>query len=475
MLFRKFKRVFSRTLYKDQMILTGKMDFAKDFIHDTRGDLYPIITASPDCQEMIRENMWQIISGETERMFCRFIPYLTCEMRAETGENAFAGFGYHFNGTAIRIMITAADILFHAEGEEEQRIPLPSGTDTVKQWLVTCRPGAFDVYLRKNGKAEFLGTFHSESAGNIQAYEVYSDGFVTALGGNGVTIHQVSAGVDNGVSTADIRAIRYEDGTPMVENGRIFFTVSLRMEEQQYQGIYAWVPGTADFTLTGVLFYDAGDGIRANDVAASILYHRTEKQWLLWVCSFSHGHIPGHSAFTGDPRYGVNVIDITLMPPMSADDPTTAFLGKAGDEDPDFVYDPVTGKWHMAICRIAPETTSYRYYFYESDSPFTGYHYIGRGEPGAETGGSFVTINGERCFICGNDFEKRSDYRIYRKDGMETPVFDFPDGGFRGWGTILPVKQGSRCHYYWLTFDRHKGSNYNWSYGNLYCFEGELQ
>ncbi|MBR2434861.1 MAG: hypothetical protein IKB22_05255, partial [Lentisphaeria bacterium] len=118
---------------------------------------------------------------------------------------------------------------------------------------------------------------------------------------------------------------------------------------------------------------------------------------------------------------------------------------------------------------------SYRYYFYESDSPFTGYHYIGRGEPGAETGGSFVTINGERCFICGNDFEKRSDYRIYRKDGMETPVFDFPDGGFRGWGTILPVKQGSRCHYYWLTFDRHKGSNYNWSYGNLYCFEGELQ
>jgi hypothetical protein len=25
--------------------------------------------------------------------------------------------------------------------------------------------------------------------------------------------------------------------------------------------------------------------------------------------------------------------------------------------------------------------------------------------------------------------------------------------------------------YYWMTFDRHKGSDYNWSYGNLYCFE----
>ena len=55
---------------------------------------------------------------------------------------------------------------------------------------------------------------------------------------------------------------------------------------------------------------------------------------------------------------------------------------------------------------------------------------------------------------------------------MTEAKFNFPDGGFRGWGTVIPVKQGTRTRYYWLTFDRHRGSDYNWSYGNLYCFEG---
>ena len=287
-------------------------------------------------------------------------------------------------------------------------------------------------------------------------------------------IRHVSGGVDNGISTADIRPIRYEDGTPIMENGRIFFTVTIRVEEEGYQGIYSWVPGTADFMFTGALFYDAGDGMWGNDVAASILYHREEKKWLLWVCSFCHDHILGHSSFEGDPRYGVNVIDITLMKPMTSAVSTTDFAGKSGDEDPDFVYDPIRKKWLMAICRLAPETNEYCYYFYESESPFAGYRFLRRNTDGAETGGSFVMINGERCFICGNSFTKRSDYRIYRESGMETPTFDFADGGFRGWGTLVPVKQGSRTRYYWVTFDRHNGSGYNWSYGNLYCFEADL-
>ena len=93
------------------------------------------------------------------------------------------------------------------------------------------------------------------------------------------------------------------------------------------------------------------------------------------------------------------------------------------------------------------------------------------GRPGEETGGSFVKIENELHFICGNSFSTRSDYRIYRKDGMHNAHFYFDDGGFRGWGTVIPVHQGSRTRYYWLTFDRHNGSDYNWSYGNFYCFE----
>ena len=66
-------------------------------------------------------------------------------------------------------------------------------------------------------------------------------------------------------------------------------------------------------------------------------------------------------------------------------------------------------------------------------------------------------------------------YPIMSKSGMQTAKFNYPDGGFRGWGTVVPVKLGSRTRYFWLTFDRHNGSSYNWSYGNLYCFEAKYR
>jgi len=153
------------------------------------------------------------------------------------------------------------------------------------------------------------------------------------------------------------------------------------------------------------------------------------------------------------------------------DAPIGTFAGFEGDEDPDFFFDAERKKWLMAICRLDPSSRKYRYVFFESDDAFEGYTCIGMGQPGEETGGSFVKIDGELHFVCGNSFSAASDYRIYRKDGMHKAHFDFPDGGFRGWGTVIPVRQGSRMRYYWLTFDRHNGSGYNWSYGNFYCFE----
>ena len=81
----------------------------------------------------------------------------------------------------------------------------------------------------------------------------------------------------------------------------------------------------------------------------------------------------------------------------------------------------------------------------------------------------------KRIFACGNSFNLRANYRIYDIPDLshftEIP-FDYDDGGFRGWGTIVPIPLGTRTRYFHLTFDRHNGSDYNWSYGNLYCFEG---
>ena len=51
-------------------------------------------------------------------------------------------------------------------------------------------------------------------------------------------------------------------------------------------------------------------------------------------------------------------------------------------------------------------------------------------------------------------------------------TFDRDDGGFRGWGSLVFLPMGTRTRVFHLTFDRHKATDYNWSYGNLYCFEG---
>ena len=293
-----------------------------------------------------------------------------------------------------------------------------------------------------------------------------------SVSGN-VTVNSVYSYLDSGVAIADMRPIKYENGDVLFENGKIYFSASLRLQAGCCQGVFSWIPGTAQLELTGAMFYDCGDGRWRGYVAPSILYHREKKEWYVWVSAFEYTHILAHGRFEGDPRFGINVIDVTSMTKAAEGDDFCDFVGFRGDEDPDFFYDKETGKWYMAICRLTPDTKKYSYVFFESDDPFEGYRHIGTSIDGCETGGSFVKIEGEQFFVCGNAFDKISEYRIYGKDGMSLAKFNYPDGGFRGWGSVIPVKMCGRTRYFWMTFDRHKGSGYNWSYGNVYVFEAK--
>ena len=96
----------------------------------------------------------------------------------------------------------------------------------------------------------------------------------------------------------------------MLENGRVYLTMSVRMHAQCYQGIFSWIPGTSEFELTGALFFDAGDGRWCADVASSVLYHRGRREWLIWMCAFSHGHVLARGASRGDVRFGVNAVHL---------------------------------------------------------------------------------------------------------------------------------------------------------------------
>ena len=464
----EFKRKFSMSMYKNLRLSMAEMTFAKDFINDTRGDLYPLLEKTEYCCEEIFDHIYRVMDGAVRRYFCQYFPYATYEVTAGL-HGGHIGFAFVLPNAEASVILDGSQLVYHCGGREEVFAYRMGPGQTL---IVSCRPGAFDVYGRCGGDPVFLHTFSAPEFACSNDEKLFSDGY-TALLAADCKVFSVSSYIDNGVSIADIRPIRYEDGSVMVEQGKIYLTASIRMQAEMFQGVFSWVPGTAEFALTGALFYNSGDGKWCGDVAASMLYHREQKRWLLWVCAFSHGHILGHASFDGDVRHGVNVIDIELMPKGTDGDTRWDFLRFGADEDPDFFYDAAQNRWLMAICRSDPENGGkYRYAFFSSDSPFDGYTLIGRGLPGAETGGSFVRVDGKQYFICGNDFNLTSNYRIYDADGMTEAKFNFPDGGFRGWGTVIPVKQGTRTRYYWLTFDRHKGSDYNWSYGNLYCFEG---
>ena len=476
-LYSQFKRKFSLSMYKNMGISLGEMSFFKDFINDTRGDPYPVFEKSEDCSERVGEGRYYVNGGHAERVFCQFFPFATYELRLEElcGE---AGFIFRLpDATAALKLIKNSEsfTIGYTCGEHTESIAIPEGFTETSPFLVTCRPGHFDIYYRQNEAAAYLSTVDEPAFAESNRYKTFKDGYVSIFASGKVTVSKVYSCLDNGVSIADFRAIKYEDGTVIHENGKIYFTASIRTHAGNYQSIFSWVPGTMQLEMTGVLFFDNGDGFWRGYIASTILYNRNDKLWYVWVSAFEHEIILASGKFEGDPRFGIAVVDVKLMDEAKEGDSLTDFVGFPHDEDPDLIYDVKNDRWLMAVCRIDKSVKGYRYVFYESKNPFSGFRAIGRGVPEgcAETGGSFIVVDGEIHFVCGNTFERRSEYRIYDKNGMTLAKFRYPDGGFRGWGCVVPVKLGSRMRYFWLTFDRHNGSSYNWSYGNFYCFEAE--
>ena len=476
-LYTQFKRKFSISMYKNMDISLAEMSFLKDFVNDTRGDLYPLLNKSEGCFERVGENRYYVEGGSAERVFTQFFPFATYEAEAAS-LNGELGFVFRLPEVSATVSVSVSELgakVLYTCGEHKEELALPAEFKESSPILITCRPGFFDIYFRTNGAAKYFATVDEPLFAEANRYTTFKDSFVSLYVSGKASVARVYSCLDNGVSIADFRLIKYEDGTPIHENGKIYFTASIRTHAGNYQSIFSWVPGTMQLEMSGVIFFDNGDGFWRGYIASSILYNRNDKLWYVWVSSFEHEHILAYGTFEGDPRFGIGVVDVKIMDRAKEGDGFTDFVGFFRDEDPDLIYDKKNDRWLFAVCRIDREIKKYRYAFFESKEPFSGFRCIGCGvqEESSETGGSFVVINGEIHFVCGNTFDRRSEYRIYDKNGMKLARFRYPDGGFRGWGCIVPVKMGSRERCFWLTFDRHNGSSYNWSYGNVYCFEAE--
>ncbi len=468
----KFRRKFSVHFFKNLTLGLCEMSFFKDFVNDTRGDPYPILSGA--ASERVADGHYAA-DGRVSRLLGDFFPYATYEMRIHALDGAC---GFEF-----RTPLGNVDILLRRDSDGlslafcGEKISLDRPFRAEMSLMVTARKHHFELWLRDGDAPIFITELTAPHLEGVHFERVFSRSYAAVVVDGRAELSRVCSYMDSGISQADIRPVKYENGDVMIENGKMYFTLTVRMHTEMYQAVFSWVPGTCEWSLCGAIFFDAGDGAWCSDVATSLKFNRMTGKWNLWVCSFSHGHILGCAEFDGDIRFGVNVVDIKLMPQALDGDDHRKFLGFQGDEDPDFIYDKEHDKWLFTVCRLRTcedGKRRYAYHLFEGDSPFVCDRFLASAEGGEETGGSIVRVGEQLHFLCGNGFKLRANYRAYDLPDLSKFTelsFDYDDGGFRGWGTLVPIASGTRTRHFLLTFDRHNGSDYNWSYGNLYCFE----
>lgn len=487
-----FKRKFCVNLFKNTKLNLAKMTFTKDWITTDRGNAYPVMESSGNVEEAICENKYIAKTSDksfVKRLIGQYVPFATYEVTANNiSDGACVGVSVNCEkiGKSFDVFIkrvNSAVRVFYSVGGNAVKVTEEDFEYKENMSLVvTSHHGdRLDIFVRYDNCIKKVAFFRLEGFSALKNESVFKNTTVSLYVGfeglGSVGILKTEMYIDAGMSQADMKPIRFEDGQPLMENGKLYMTMTSRLGFEMYQSVLSWNPSTCDFNLEGVLLFDMGDGDWCGDVASSLIYDRNENNWKIWMASFSHGHILGYAQFENDPRFGINVIDITLMDKKEGSKDTD-FFAKEGDEDPDMYFDKKSGKWYMTICRSDRlQDGKYSYFLFESEKPFEGYKFVSKTFGDAVTGGMFTRVGGKRYFVCGANFDKRAQYNVYdAKDFTRCTHLkcDFDDGAFRGWGTIIPVPCGTRTKYMWITFDRHNASDYNWSYGTLYVYESDL-
>src|SRR3546814_11998719 len=80
---------------------------------------------------------------------------------------------------------------------------------------------------------------------------------------------------------ADIRAMTYEDGSPLLDQGRLWYTMTIRGRALPHhvQGVFSMDPTVFDLRFEGIIVFDRADGILSNEVASHIFSDCHDQVW----------------------------------------------------------------------------------------------------------------------------------------------------------------------------------------------------
>lgn len=288
-------------------------------------------------------------------------------------------------------------------------------------------------------------------------------------------IDEVTAALTPGCGQADIRAITNHLGEPLLDEGRVWLTMTVRGRALPHpmQGVFSMNPSVFDLQFEGIIVFDMGDGLWRNELASHLFFDEPSKQWRGWTTGFS-------ALGTKSKKE-----DKAILAVWSDRDPRRGFsvmqakpVGLVGQhEDPHGVYDSEAGKWRLLL---AEKAGNYRAGMWESDHWDHGYTRLAGPVEMDSTGTLIQKVGRSRYAFFGS-----ADRKIYIRSypdlkpvgelKMHLPPWN-ENTGTRIWPNIIPLPEGCPSPFIALMMDR---QNYpdmpkqNWTYGAMYLFHAQ--
>jgi hypothetical protein len=359
--------------------------------------------------------------------------------------------------------------------------PLPEGVKPVfpLRFRVQMLAVGVNLFLETHGQShliacpDFSTHFELRQKSLMRRFEFCLHSELSA--GAAVVIREMTAALSPGCGQADIRAITRPDGSPLIDEGRLWFTMTVRGRGLPHpmQGVFSMNPSVFDLKFEGIIVFDTGDGMLRNELASHLFYDDATKEWRGWTVGFSaYGSDAKGTqkavlavSSTRDPRKGFSIM---RAKPVG--------LPQGMHEDPHGIYDAEAGKWRMLLAEHAGK---FRASMWESDAWDHGYKRISGPVEMDSTGTSIAKVGSKRYAMFGS-----ADRKVYVRTypGLEPagelnlhlPPWN-DDYGTRIWPNVIPLPEGYPAPYIALMMDR---ANFpgmpkqNWTYGALYLYHG---
>jgi hypothetical protein len=363
----------------------------------------------------------------------------------------------------------------------EQSWPVPAGT-SLKGLTLRAQMSAVGVnlFLESHGKSTLIGFsdfakhFDLRERKRIQQMDF---AIKTELKADSqVMIAQASSYLSPGSGQADIRAMTDEEGTPLLDDGRLWMTMTLRGRALPHplQGVFSFNPSVFDLRFEGVIVFDMDDGLFRNELASHLFRDSKTGEWRGWTTGFSALGGAGKSE------------EKTILAVSSARDPRKGFsimkarpIGIAGaHEDPHGIYDKEAGKWRLLLCEHGKK---YRAGMWESDHWDRGFTRLA-GPVEMDSTGTMIQKIGTKRYALFGSADRKIYIRSYPDLGpageLQISLPPWNEGnGSRIWPNVIPLPEGYPAPYIALMMDRVNFPGMpkpNWTYGALYLYHGHV-